>query len=409
MLSSRRSTREPSASRAISKPPPPRLRSSSTSAVSADDPAGQSHWAGSSTSMASTSAAPRRSISKAQKPSNVPTSRQRAPASEAGSGSVRAVSRRSNQPGVTTPGASSSVWYHWRATTRSRRFEVVGVPGTSGIMARQMSAAATATPPREPGAVPTAPAPPRARDQDGGRAGLALLVALLAACAYAVFAHGAVQLGDEAPLQAAVAVLGTVAGVLALGGGPLSVRAAPLAWLAAALLAAFAAWCAITLAWSLAPDASWQAADRALTYAVIVALALIAGTSARRAGERAAAGLLVIAVAVALWALLGKVFPGIVDGTALSPRLRDPLGYWNALALVCVMGAPMAIRLAVDVARRPAVRAAGLAALWLLVVVAALTYSRGAALALAAAVGVLLALGDRRLPALGVLALGALG
>src|SRR5919206_2469812 len=135
----------------------------------------------------------------------------------------------------------------------------------------------------------------------------------------------------------------------------------------------------------------------------------MAGAGGRRAGERAALGLLALAVAVALWALLGKTFPGVVDGTALSPRLRDPLGYWNALALLCVMAAPVAIRLAVGVARRAAVRAAGLAALWLLVVVAALTYSRGAALALAVAVGVLLALGDRRLPALGALALAALG
>jgi len=272
-----------------------------------------------------------------------------------------------------------------------------------------MSAAATATPPREQPAVEAAGARPRARvAEPRGAAGVALLVALLAACAYAAFANGAVALGDEAPLQAGLAVLGAVAGVLALGGGPLSARAAPLGWIAAGLLAAFAAWCAITLTWSLAPDASWQSANRALAYAVVVALALVAGASAPRGAERAARGLLAVAVAVALWALLGKTFPGLVDGTALSPRLRDPLGYWNALALLCVMGAPVAIRLAIDVARRPAARAAGLAALWLLIVVAALTYSRGGALALAAAVAALLVLGDRGLPALAALALAAL-
>src|SRR5205807_1706993 len=72
----------------------------------------QSASARSSRSIATTSSAPRRSISKAQNPSNVPTSRQRFPASDRGIGSSSTTGRVSNQPGVTTPGASSSVWYH---------------------------------------------------------------------------------------------------------------------------------------------------------------------------------------------------------------------------------------------------------------------------------------------------------
>ncbi len=74
-------------------------------------PAGQSQPAGSSTSIATTSAASRRSISNAQNPLKVPTSRQRLPASDAGNGIWPTMARWSSQPGVTTPGASSSVWY----------------------------------------------------------------------------------------------------------------------------------------------------------------------------------------------------------------------------------------------------------------------------------------------------------
>jgi hypothetical protein len=75
--------------------------------------------------MPSTSAAPRRSISNAQKPSNVATSRQRAPSSDAGKGIFGTSPRVSKKPGVTTPGASSIVWYHSREPTRSRRSELV--------------------------------------------------------------------------------------------------------------------------------------------------------------------------------------------------------------------------------------------------------------------------------------------
>jgi hypothetical protein len=70
---------------------------------------GQSHCAGSSTSIATTSAAPRRSISKAQKPSKVPTSRQRLPAKEAGHGIFPTIGRVSCHPGVTTPSPRSIV------------------------------------------------------------------------------------------------------------------------------------------------------------------------------------------------------------------------------------------------------------------------------------------------------------
>jgi hypothetical protein len=67
--------------------------------------------------MPITSSAPRRSISKAQKPLNVATSRQRMPSSEAGKGIRSTTGRVSSQPGVTTPGASSSVWYQSISST----------------------------------------------------------------------------------------------------------------------------------------------------------------------------------------------------------------------------------------------------------------------------------------------------
>src|SRR3954471_1897113 len=115
MLRSIRTTLEPSASRATRNPSPPRLRAASASSTEAGAACGQSQRVGSSRSTAMTSSAPRRSNSKAQKPSKVPTSSARRPRSDAGSGRRSGRPRRSNQPGVTLPGASSIEWYHCTA------------------------------------------------------------------------------------------------------------------------------------------------------------------------------------------------------------------------------------------------------------------------------------------------------
>src|SRR4051812_33390065 len=251
--------------------------------------------------------------------------------------------------------------------------------------------------------------PARRRPAPGGDgAASVLLGVLLAVCLYAAFAHGAIDLGAEARVQVVVALAAMVVAALALGAGRLVPRAAPAAWLGAGLLGGFAAWCALSIAWSLTADLSWQEANRAVAYALVALLALVVGSHARRAVERTALGLLAVAVAVALYALAGKVTPGLLDETALSPRLREPLGYWNALALLCVLAAPAALRVATDGARRDGARLAGLAALWLLVVTAALTYSRGGALALIAALAVVTVLGQARLRGLAATALAAL-
>ena len=68
-----------------------------------------------------------------------------------------------------------------------------------------------------------------------------------------------------------------------------------------------------------------------------------------------ALGYLAIATLVALYALGGKLFPwfeipGLIDlnHTERFSRLRAPLDYWNALALVCVMAVPLAVRAGTD-------------------------------------------------------------
>jgi hypothetical protein len=238
-------------------------------------------------------------------------------------------------------------------------------------------------------------------------AGTALLAGLLGAAGYAAFAGGAARLPEEAWLQAGVALLALVAAAAWLGPGPFRVAVHPAAAAGLALLGAFAAWTGASLLWTVAPDRTWLELNRAVAYALVVAVALAAGSAVPRAIGRVAAGWLVVATAVALYALAGKVAPGVVDHARGVARLRAPLEYWNALALVCVLAVPVAVRLATARDLRAGWRLGSLVALFALLCTIGLTYSRGAILALVVALVVVTVAGGRRLPGLAVVVLAA--
>ncbi|HWC28143.1 MAG TPA: O-antigen ligase family protein [Solirubrobacteraceae bacterium] len=242
------------------------------------------------------------------------------------------------------------------------------------------------------------------------RSGAALLVALLAVCAYAVFAHGAVGLPEEPRLQIAIALVGVGAAVGLLLTRTLSLRAPAEAWVGIGLLAGFAVWCGVTLLWSVAPDRTWAHVNRAVAYILVLVLAIALASSLPRAITRFAYGWLLVALACAVYALAGKIIPGVellgvdFNHTAIASRLRAPLEYWNALGLVMVLAIPIALRLTTDVSRRDATRLAGLAALFVLLVTLCMTYSRGGILACLVALIVLTVLGGPRLRGLAVVA-----
>src|SRR3989337_1606853 len=104
-------------------------------------------------------------------------------------------------------------------------------------------------------AVTTPASPPRVATRVGvrpalirtPRSGVALLAAVVAVCAYAVFAHGAVGLPEEPRLQIGLAFVGVGAAVGLLLTRTLSLRAAAEVWIGVGLLAGFAAWCGVTL------------------------------------------------------------------------------------------------------------------------------------------------------------------
>jgi hypothetical protein len=162
-----------------------------------------------------------------------------------------------------------------------------------------------------------------------------------------------------------------------------------------ASLALFAVWSGVTIVWSIEPDRSWEATNRAFVYLAF----LLLGTLLPRA--LAAWGLAGLAGAATAWGLLGKVVPALGPDTERSARLLEPIGYWNALALLIAMSLPVWLRLA---ERR---RDWAAVALFLSLVALALTTSRGGILVAVVACAAWLVLARPRLD--GAVALAVAG
>jgi O-Antigen ligase len=200
-----------------------------------------------------------------------------------------------------------------------------------------------------------------------------------------------------------IGAFAVIAAALALQPGLVPVpRGAGLALLA--LFAALIVWVGLTMSWSIAGDRSWEAFDRVMVYGAFLALGLLAAQVPRPA-QTVAAGLAVLCGLVLAWALAGKVVPALFPDGARVARLRNPVGYWNSLALVAAIAVPLALWLAASPGHRRAVRAAGALLLYLSELVVVLTYSRGGvAVAVLAAVA-WLALSRERMESLAALAL----
>ncbi|HEX5307694.1 MAG TPA: O-antigen ligase family protein [Solirubrobacteraceae bacterium] len=180
------------------------------------------------------------------------------------------------------------------------------------------------------------------------------------------------------------------------------------AW-ALGLLLAFAALTGLSVAWSVAPDASWQDANRMLCYAAVFAAA-VAVVWVAPAGWRALLGGIVLAAAiVCVYALLTKVLPNHLDVNDSYARLQKPYGYWNAIGLTAAMGAIGCLWLGARRAGHALLTALAYPGLGLMLVTLMLTYSRGSLVALAIGVAAWMALVPLRLRGVRVLAIAALG
>lgn len=174
------------------------------------------------------------------------------------------------------------------------------------------------------------------------------------------------------------------------------------------LLCAFVVWNGVSIGWSVLPDRTWQYTNLGLVYLAFAACGVLAGALVPRAPRGVAAALAAALGAVAVWALAGKVFAGLYPDYGRVARLREPVGYWNALALLGDMALPLALWLAGRPRHARPVRVAGTLLLYGWVVAIALTQSRGGIAVGVVVVVVWLALDAQRLESLAALAAGGL-
>jgi tetratricopeptide (TPR) repeat protein len=208
---------------------------------------------------------------------------------------------------------------------------------------------------------------------------------------------------------AGLAVWLVVVGILALGAATRASLGKPFYW-ASGLILGLALLSAISSLWSGSIELSITEADRVLVYlGFFLAAFLIAQTDLRR--QRFAEGIAIALALIAFAALATRLLPNVFDagpGLGSGPRLRYPLGYWNADGLALGIGVTMLLWMS----RRSmtaSLRWLAVASLPVLLLALYLTYSRGGLLALLVASGCLLALSHDRLWLLATLAIGALG
>ncbi len=233
-------------------------------------------------------------------------------------------------------------------------------------------------------------------DADVPRAAWVLTTAVAGLLFCAVFFGGGsgdgslATLGSLTVLVAAAAVVATAFGALLLP------RLEPAGAATVLSGAGLVAWAGVSIVWSIAADRSWSGLGKGLVYLAFLLLGLALAASLRGAAVRVVSAVLAFVLALALgWALLGRAVPGLFPDGGRIARLREPVEYWNALALLAGAAVPLGLWVAtavVGVARR----VAGVLLVYGAALTLTLTQSRAGLLAVVVAVGLWLLLSTRR-------------
>ncbi len=182
-------------------------------------------------------------------------------------------------------------------------------------------------------------------------------------------------------------------------------RPPALACIALALFAAFVIWTALSLSWTESAERTSADLARVAGYLGAFSLAVFAvgSSNARRLVSAVAAGIAVVAVVALLSRLHPAWFPTSHETAQFlssgRERLSYPLNYWNGLAGLIAIGAPLLLWVA-TCAKTIAARAIAAASLPAIMLAAFFTLSRGGIAAIFVALAVFLAFAPDRLPKL---------
>ncbi len=201
-------------------------------------------------------------------------------------------------------------------------------------------------------------------------------VVAVALAAIAFGAAGGTQVGRAAPTEAlAILVAG---GLLAAAIPTFDISRRLYGGTAVAVFTLLAIVTGLSMSWSVAPDLSLQELSRTFTYLAVFVVAVMAARRVPGGARPLLIGVLLAALAVCLWALATRIWPGSLGGEVLGPRLGAPFDYWNALGGMAALAVPVTLWVA---ARRDGSRvsaAMAYPALGTLLLTILLTQSRGA-------------------------------
>jgi hypothetical protein len=240
----------------------------------------------------------------------------------------------------------------------------------------------------------------RAREPSGGAAGTSglLFTGLVGmVVVWAALAGGASGFDAVLPVGGA-AVLLLLGALVAMALGRIS---PPRVGRSGAVLVvatvALLAWTGVTVAWSIVPDRSWDVFNKGLAYAAFLGLGIMLAGLVGRSAARYGASLLALVTAVVLvWALLAKAVPSLDPEGDRVARLREPIGYWNALALLADVAIVLGLWLGAASGRRAHLRVAGALLAYAATLALLLTLSRAGVLAGAAVVALWIVLSRER-------------
>ena len=224
----------------------------------------------------------------------------------------------------------------------------------------------------------------------------------------AVFAGDGSDVGGILPVGgAAVACLAVALVLVALGRAP----APRVGRSGATLVAAFVGltvWIGVTMSWSIVADRSWDAFNKAIAYCAFLGLGIVFAAVARGLAARLVGWILSVVLGVTLsWALVAKAIPSLDPEGDRVARLREPVGYWNALALLADVAIVLGLWLASERGHRRGVRVLGAVLVYVATLALMLTLSRTGVVVGAAVIALWLLVGAERLQSALVLAAAA--
>jgi O-Antigen ligase len=238
---------------------------------------------------------------------------------------------------------------------------------------------------------------PEPSNRASGAGALVFAVLVGAVLAGAMFAGDGSDVGAVLPVGgAAVLLLAAALVAAALGWLPVprvGRSGAALVW----ALVLLVAWTGATVWWSIVADRSWDAFNKSVAYAAFLGLGIVLAAVGYARAARLAASMLALVIGATLaWALLAKAVPALdPDGDRVA-RLREPVGYWNALALLADIALVLGLWLGTGPAHRRSVRVAGALLVYVATLALMLTLSRAGVVVGVGVLGLWLVLASER-------------